>query len=133
MSILGVYKIPIIKHVFFILSSVDSFLDSLALSQHNKKRMEYFEHILRSTDHRLPKEIQQWTLAIVSVDGFLSAIKQCIPIVEVSSNQSSHNPKDLELLAINLVKTDPNLPDNTFNTPKALRVIPDEDIIEVFI
>ena len=95
--------------------------------------MEYFEHILQLKDHMPPKVIPRWKLKLMSEDDFLSALKQQIPTRQVSSNPSSHNPEDLELLAINLVETPENPLDWTFNTPKVLCAVPDEDIIEVFI
>ena len=132
-SIRAVYKIPETRHVFFIVEPLDSTCDYLKESQGRKRRREYFEHILRSKDRSTPKATQPWTLRIVPVDDFLSAIEQNTPIELVSSNQSSQNPEKLELLAINLTKTLPNSSDWTLQTPKALCAIPDEDIIEVFI
>lgn len=132
-SIRAVYKIPETRHVFFIVEPLDSTCDYLKESQGRKRRKEYFEHILRSKDHSTPKATQPWTLRIVPVDDFLSAIEQNTPRELISSNQSSQNPEKLELLAINLTKTFPNSSDWTLQTPKALCAIPDEDIIEVFI
>lgn len=132
-SIRAVYKIPETRHVFFIVEPLDSTCDYLKESQGRKRRREYFEHILRSKDRSSPTAFQQWTLRIVPEDDFLSAIEQNTPRELVSSNQSSQNPEKLELLAINLIKTLPNSDDWTSKTPKALCVIPDEDIIEVFI
>lgn len=132
-SIRAVYKIPELKHMFFIVEPLGSSYDCLKESLGSKKRREYIEQILRSKDRSIPKETQQWTLKIVPADDFLSAIEQNKPRELVSSNQSSQNPEKLELLAINLTKTPPNSSDWTLKTPKALSVIPDEDIIEVFI
>ena len=132
-SIRAVYKIPETRHVFFIVEPLDSTCDYLKESQGRKRRREYFEHILRSKDRSTPKATQPWTLRIVPVDDFLSAIEQNTPRELISSNQSSQNPEKLELLAINLTKTLPNSSDWTLQTPKALCAIPDEDIIEVFI
>lgn len=132
-SIKGIYKIPAARHAFFIVPSLDSFGEDIGSSQESKKRMEYFEHILQLKDHMPPKVIPRWKLKLMSEDDFLSALKQQIPTRQVSSNPSSHNPEDLELLAINLVETPENPLDWTFNTPKVLCAVPDEDIIEVFI
>src|SRR5580692_9116243 len=104
-SIKGIYKIPSIKHVFFIVSSLRDFLDNSLTSQGNKTRMEYFGRILRSKDRMLPKANLQWTVKVVSEHDFLKAIKQHIPKGKVSPNRSSNNPEELELLAINLLKT----------------------------
>ena len=132
-SIVALYKIPELRHVFCIIKPPDSPCDCSEASQARKRRREYFEHILRSKDHSSPKVTQLWTLKIVPEDDFLSAIEQNTPRELVSSNQSSQNPEKLELLAINLTKTLPNSSDWTLQTPKALCAIPDEDIIEVFI
>ena len=133
LSIMGVYKIPAVRHVFIIVSSLHEFLDSLSLSEENKTRREYFERILRSIDRIRPKVSLQWTIKVVGVHDFLKAIKQRIPKGKVLPSQSSNNPEELELLAINLAKTRQSSPDRTFDTPKVLSAIPDDDIIEVFI
>lgn len=133
MWIRALYKIPEMKHIFFIVKPSDSSYDCLKASKRHKKRREYFEHILRSKDHRSPKCTLQWTLKIVPMSDFLSAIEQNNPKELISSNQSLQNPQKLELLAINLTKILHNSSDWTLKTPKALSMVPDEDIIEVFI
>lgn len=133
MMIVGIYKIPKIKHALIIVAPSDEFSSNLQQLQKNKKRMECFEQILRSKDHRIPKEAQQWTLEVVSKIDFLKVLKLNKPKGKVSSNLSFHNPECLELLAINLVKTPEKTSDWTLDTPTALSSIPEEDIIEVFI
>lgn len=129
----GIYKLPAIKHAFFIMSSLEDFGGNSAESPDSKKRMEYFEHILQLRDHICPKEIPLWTLEVVSESEFLKVLEQRMPKGKVSSNLSSHNPECLELLAINLIKTPEQSSDLALKTPTVLGVIPDEDIIEVFI
>ena len=85
-SIRAVYKIPETRHVFFIVEPLDSTCDYLKESQGRKRRREYFEHILRSKDRSTPKATQPWTLRIVPVDDFLSAIEQNTPRELISSN-----------------------------------------------
>lgn len=133
MMIKGIYKLPAIKHAFFIVSSLEEFEVSLIESLDNKKRMEYFEHILRSKDHICPKEIPLWTLKVVSESEFLKVLEQHMPKGKVSSNLSSHNPECLELLAINLIKTPEKSSDLPPSTSKVLSVMAEDDIIEVFI
>lgn len=132
-SIKATYQIPGVKHLFFIAEVLSSPFGYSKESPKHKKRKGYFEHILRSKDHNTPKESQQWILKIVPVNDFLSDIERNTPKELISSNQSLQNPEKLELLAINLIKTPPSSSDCTFKTPKALCVVPDEDIIEVFI
>ena len=115
------------------MSSLEDFGGNSAESPDCKRRREYFEHILRSRDHICPKEVPLWTLEIVSERDFLSVLEQRMPKGKVSSNLSCHNPECLELLAINLVKTPEQSSDPTYESPKQLGVVPDEDIIEVFI
>lgn len=129
----GIYKIPSLKTAFLIVSVFPDFSDSSQLSQESKKRTEYIGRTLRSKDRKLPKEIQQWKLKVVSEHDFLQAIARHRPKGLVSPSQSSDNPLALELLTINLLKTPGCLVDWTCTTPKGLGVIPDEDIIEVFI
>lgn len=131
MKITGIYKLPEIKHAFLIVASLDEFSDNSKLSQESKRRMEYFEHILRSKENKKTKDIPQWTLKVVSEKDFLTVLKQQHPKGLISSNQSSPNPEYLELLAINLLKTSKN--ESELKQRKTLSLIPDEDIIEVFI
>ena len=128
----GIYKIPAIRHAFFIVDSLSE-LEGEPLSPSSfAEGKEYFEHILESKDHICPKEAQQWKLRVVSSEQFLQVLEKCTPKGLVSPNQSSRNPEYLELLAINLLKTPVSNPDS-LHTSKYLGVVPDEDVIEVFI
>lgn len=133
MFIRGIYKLPVLKHAFIIVDSLEGLSDSLQPSQGHKKRMECFERILRSKDRSIPTDTQQWTLKIMSESDFVKVLEQHNPKGRVSSNQTSCNPEHLELLAINLLKAPEILSDWTLVSPKVLSSIPDEDIIEVFI
>jgi hypothetical protein len=115
------------------LPSIDSSCDEDTESQGSKKRKQYLEHILRLKDHMLPKSTLLWKEETISENDFLTVLKRQCPKKPALSNQASRNPEDLELLAINLSKTLLHSPDWSFNTPKALSAIPEEDIIEVFI
>ena len=129
----AIYKIPSQRLAFLIVPTFPDFLDCCTESQANKKRMEYIGHTLRSKYRSNPKAPQLWKLKVVSENDFLTAIKRCKPTKKESSNQSFDSPLALELLTMNLLKTPCDLVDWTFNTPKALSVIPKEDIIEVFV
>lgn len=131
-EIKGIYKLPAIKHAFFIVSSLDEFSDNLQSCQESKRRMEYFEHILQSRDHKPPKVTPQWTLKVVSEHDFVSVLKQYSPTGQVLPIHSSDNPEFLELLAINLLKN-PDRVDPTLETTKVLSCVSDDDVIEVFI
>lgn len=131
-EIRGIYKIPSQRIAFFIVSAFPDFLDSSRLSQESKKRTEQIVRILQSKDRKIPTGVPQWKLKVVSEHDFLRAIELHTPRKKVSSNQSFDSPVPLELLAINLLETPESLL-WTSNTPKALGVVPDEDIIEVFI
>jgi len=126
MKIIGIYKLPVIKHAFLIVSSLDEFSDSSQPSPESKRRMGYFGHILRSKENKKTKATLQWTLKVVSEKDFLTVLRQQHPKGLISSNQSSHDPEYLELLAINLLKT-------SKGESKTLSLIPDDDVIEVFI
>lgn len=133
MNLRGIYKIPSQRIEFLIVSAFPDFLDCFRESHASKKRMEYIGRTLRSKDRRNPKGSQLWKLKVVSENDFLMAIKRYKPTRKESSNQSFDSPLVLELLTINLLKTPCDLVDWTFNTPKALSVISNDDIIEVFI
>lgn len=132
-SIIATYRLPSVRHVFLIVSPPCDLLDSLSLSEEIRLGREYFERIHRSKDRKRPKVNLRWTIKIVCIHDFLEAIKQHIPKGIVLPSQSSHNPEELELLTINLLKNHQSVLDRTFDTPKVLSAIPDEDIIEVFI
>ncbi len=127
MEIKAIYKIPALRHAFLIVSSLDEFCDNSPSSQENRTRTEYLERILRSKNCMQPKAIQQWTLKVMSQSDFVSALKRNKSTAGVLTNQTSYNDPELELLAINLNKNDPN------NETKELSFIEDSDVIEVFI
>lgn len=127
MEIKAIYKIPALRHAFLIVSSLDEFCDNSPSCQESKTRTEYLEHILRLKNYTQPKAIPQWTLKVMSQSDFVSALKRNKSTTEVLTNQSSFNDPELELLAINLTKTDPN------NEQKELSFMQDSDVIEVFI
>ncbi len=131
MWIKAIYKLPQIKHAFFIVAPLEEQSTTEVQLSGNKRKREYFEQILRCKDHSSPTETQQWTLKIVSESDFVKVLKQHMPKGLELSNPSSHSPELLELLAINLLKT----PDftNVYQEQKVLSVVPEEDIIEVFI
>lgn len=133
MKVIGLYRLPQIKHEFLIVSSLEAFLKGQQELKDYKKRMECIEHILQSKDCTPPKETQQWRAELVLEEDFLRVLKQRMPKVEVSSNLSSHKPICMELLTINLVKTPETSSDLTLSSPKELSVSKNEDIIEVFI
>jgi hypothetical protein len=128
----GIYKIPQIRHAFFIVDSLSGIEESPATSLSLEEGAEYFEHILQLKDHICPKEAQQWKLRVVSSEQFLRVLEKCTPKELGFPNQSSCNPEYLELLAINLVKTPLSTPESLYSSKK-LGVLPDEDVIEVFI
>ena len=121
MIIKGIYTLPNIKHTFFIVSD----LNNLDNSKENKKRIECLAQVLQSKDKLTHDETKRWTLKAVSENDLLNVIESRMPIGIVSPNLSSHNPSCLELLTINLIKTD--------HESKELGNIPEEDIIEIFI
>ena len=128
----AVYRIPQIKHVFFIMSFSDEVLDNSMLSLQNKKRREYFEHILQSKHHIKPIEAQQWRLKTMLESDLVKAIEHYTPKELESSNPSYSDPESLELLTINLLKKEyPE--DDFYHTYKGLGRIQNEDIIEVFV
>jgi len=133
MNLRGIYKIPSQRLAFLIVSVFPDFLDCCIESQEHKKRMGYIGRILRLKDRRRPRVSQQWKLKVVCENDFLTAIKRYKPKGIESSSQSFDSPLALEMLTINLLKTPGDPVDWTFNTPKALSAISNDDIIEVFI
>ena len=130
MMIKGIYKVPAIKHAFFIISSPDKISEEIGLEE-VEKRNKHLEHILLSKNYICPTEIESWTFEVLFEKNFLRVLSTCMSRVGISSKISSHNPACLELLAINLVKT--NKEPSDLKTPRMLGVADDEDVIEVFI
>ena len=128
----GIYKLPAIKCAFFIVSTLWDVSGKQTSSQEHDKRIRQLEHILRSKDHTCPKASQLWKYVVVEQNDFLRVLEQSMPRKQGETNQSCYSPEHLELLAINLLKT-PRDRRRTYETPKVLSCIPDEDIIEVFI
>lgn len=132
-DIKAIYTVPSLKHAFFIMSSFEGSYNKYELLKESKKRMEYFEHILLMKGNIRPKDIPQWTLKVMNEGEFLLALAQQDPTGTISTSLSFENHKTLEQLVINTTKNLPNSSELTLKTPKFLSVIPDEDIIEVFI
>lgn len=127
MDIKAIYRIPALRHAFLIVSSLDEFCDNSQAYQENKTHTEYLERILRSKNCTQPKAILPWTLKVMSQSDFVLALRRNRPTTEVLPSQTSYNDPELELLAINLVKTESGL------EKKELSFTEDADIIEVFI
>lgn len=81
-----------------------------------------------------PTKRPQWKVKLIHEDDFLMSLESLQKKLLESSNQPFRNPENMELLAINLVKTPRSSPETLSSiTPKVLSHIPDEDIIEVFL
>ena len=131
-QIMAMYRISSVEHVFFI-SSLRILFRVLQPLKENKKRKECFEHILQWKYRIFPKAFLQWTLAIAHRRDLLSAKKHNNTKGQVSTNQTFHNPEDLELLTINLKKDAHTYPELNLQTHKEVSSIPKEDVIEIFI
>lgn len=127
MDVKAIYKIPALKHAFIIVSSLDEFSENSSSFQESRTRTEYLERILRSKNCTQPKAIRPWTLKVMSQSDFLLALRRHKPTLEVLPSQTSYDDPELELLAINLVKTESGL------EQKELSFTEEADIIEVFI
>lgn len=130
LSIKGIYTLPALKYVFFVISSFDECCDFFKEEEQIDKRRKYLERIIRLKNCDNVTINKKWTLQVISESDLLSVIKH--KQGGVSSIQSSHFPDHLELLAMNLLKPSKSS-DSPFYTPKVLSRVPDEDIIEVFI
>lgn len=132
-SILVIYAIPSIKQQFIIVSSLDFFSNSSRREIETEERKKYLVHILQSKDRIYTKVNSRWQTKILLVEHFLEAILQHMPREKVLPNRSCDYPEELELIAINIMKTPQPLLEKSFYTPKVLNFVPQEDIIEVFI
>ncbi len=124
----AVYTIPHLKLSFIIVFPHE---DTNSTSQGNRKTREYFERILLLKHRMQPREDRQWRIKRVQGNDFLKSIEQCKSISREYTSPVSRNPLSMELLAMNLGKSDDS--DPTYFTPKLLDSVEVEDIIEVFI
>lgn len=130
----GIYKIPSIKHIFFITQSRDEcFLEQDMHETKNKNNREYFERIIQQKRHKYPTEDQQWIIKSICEDDFLSAIKQQLPIETEQTNHSLYNSAEFEFLAINIEKTFESSIRSEAETRKDMGLVPADDLVEVFI
>lgn len=126
MHIKAVYKIPEIKHAFFIVDSLPEFVLPCEMSPSSTTRTEYIAQILRSKGNTGTTSPLLWTLQIVSDDEFQMALK-LQSTKELISPIPYGTPESLELLVMNTMKSLEG------GDKKSLSAIPDKDVIEVFI
>lgn len=118
MDIKAIYKIPEMRYVFVIFSSIDE-----VYSSELDIKMKFHE-IIHSKYSKIPIKNQSWKIKLISQEDFLSAIPQHKSL----NNQTSYaNPESMELLAINISKTQSDI------SKKELSFVDDLDLIEVFI
>lgn len=130
----GIYKIPSIKHIFFITQSLDECISGQDMhDSKNKKNKEYFERIIQKKRHKYPTEDQQWIIKSICEDDFLSAIKQLSTTEKEQTNHSLYNSSEFEFLAININKSFESSIKSGMETRKDMRIVPADDLIEVFI
>jgi len=127
----GIYKIPALKCIIFIFSSLEGVLGKRTSLIENEKRKQEIEHILRSKNCTPPIGLQLWKFVLFEQNDFLEILASKTPRKRADTNQTFCIPENLELLAINLLKTPKVCLD--FDTHKILSSVPDEDIIEAFI
>ena len=122
--ITGIYKIPSIKHAFFVVSE---------FYHECKRRAQYFDKILRVKGRIYLEVNQKWNLKIISQRDFLSVLEKYMPSRQISCSNSFNCPESLELLSINLIKSRELSPVCSHDTLKGLCRVADEDVIEIFI
>lgn len=133
MKIIGIYKLPQVKHIFFIVSELHVFDDLQESMLESKRRMEYFEHILRCKDYMPPKAIPRWRLKVMTQNDLLTVLAQHNTKEKSSSNLTFQSPEEMEMLAINLFGSCNDENSCSYKTSKNAGVLYDDDIIEVFI
>ena len=133
MRIRALYRLPARKEILVIASFPYTDQNSPKLSELRKLRIESLEHTLKNKHCMRNNQDQQWTIRIIPEDDFLLSLSSQENIMQVTTNQPFRNSEDMELLAINLLKTPRSSTDLSYNTPKILSKVLDEDIIEVFI
>jgi len=132
MRVRAVYKLPELRQIILITSPC-KIQDSPKLSRLHKQGKEVLEDIRNCKGRISPKRDQKWSIKVVLEEDFLQAIEGLQEIKLLGPNQSYDNSENMELLAINLLQTPSKSSDLSFNTPKILSKVPNEDIIEVFV
>lgn len=128
MLIKGVYKIPSSRHVFFIAASPKP-LNSNLSNEQNKERIQWIVDILsKSKDSKTPIRSHKWKVRLIYEDDFFVAM-QLLQKDEMSVTKQTYRPDSLKFLAMNMIESQ----NSDGNTLKVLSIIPDEDIIEIFI
>lgn len=115
----AIYKLPAIKHVFFITSSLDQILEYLVVKEVEKRNRQLF-----SKDRICSQE--SWKFELITDKELLNVISMHGGDFEYDY-LSCHKSSCLELLTINILKS------NESSNFKFLGSIKDEDIIEVFL
>lgn len=129
----AMYRIPSKKEFWLISSYQNTVQDSPKLSQDRTQEKERIEHIPRNILNMLPNKNLKWTIRIIPENDFLLSILSLECKTQAITNQSSDNSESMELLAINLLENPLPSNDLSYNTPKILSKVQDEDIIEVFL
>lgn len=131
--ITGIYKIPSIKHAFFVVSSLKNLFSDSEFYHECKRRMQYFDKILRLKERIYLCGNEKWNLKVISQRDFLSVLEKYMPLGQISNCNSCNFPESLELLSINLIKSRELSPSCSHDTLKGLCRVANEDIIEIFI
>ena len=131
--IIGIYKIPDLNHVFFIVPSQDPRQEDQSVQQENKKSGEYFERILQLKDCTKPIESQPEIWKELRENDFLKKLSCYKTKEKESSNPQNNLVNNLNLLSINVIFNNFTSSQKKFNTKKILCSIPEEDVIEIFI
>ena len=129
----GIYTLPKSMNVFLIMSDPHVHQRPESLIEESKQAKKLLEHIVRGKNKKLPKGYRQWITTQVLEQDFLSSIKELTAKEGAISNPSYHDPIDIDLLTINVLKSSDDSCEELLESKKVLSRIPEHDIIEVFI
>ena len=107
----GIYRIPKIRHLFFILDSVSLSLDDDMFFTRMIDK-EYFEEIMHGKFHGIVEEKNCWTVKTIFEQDFLSCIKNqgnitsllaisCYDVSLLALNNTCDNPENIEMDCLN--------------------------------
>jgi hypothetical protein len=135
MKIIGTYRAPKIKCIFFILSFDEKICKPRCypLSQQEIKWIEAFLGIRSSTESTQSRKNLRWrVLTLLEKDFWL--IIQYLQEKTWPLTALEKFAFNLDLPSINICRPPvSSISNSSFETPRKLGMIPDEDIVEVFI
>lgn len=134
MWVRAVHKNPKEMQIVLIVTHVSKSDSSPKPLSKSKSETINIEQVCLHKACKLPKKDLKWTLKIIQEADFLMSLGFPCMKSQKLTNQPYENSSDMELLTINCIKPPLSSLENLSSiSAKRLGMIPEEDVIEVFI